>query len=61
MAAARPLVPQPAAFGATAKAQTKAEAKQEEASDHGNPLHDATIADLMCWGEPRFLGNNIII
>ncbi|MGA8888558.1 MAG: hypothetical protein WB489_18100, partial [Pseudolabrys sp.] len=47
MAAARPLVPQPAAFGAAAKAKTKAKTKQDEASDHGNPLHGATIADLM--------------
>ena len=47
MAAARPFVPQPAAFGAAAKAETKAETKQDEASDRGNPLHGATIADLM--------------
>jgi hypothetical protein len=43
MAAARSLVPQPAAFGAAAKAETK----EDKASDHGNPLHDATIADLV--------------
>lgn len=42
MAAARSLVPQPAAFGAAGEAETK----QDEASDHGNPLHGATIADL---------------
>ena len=47
MAAARSLVPQPAAFGAAAKAKTKAETKEDKASDHGNPLHDATIADLV--------------
>jgi hypothetical protein len=43
MAAARPLVPQPATSGAAAKAETK----QDETSDDSNPLHGATIADLI--------------
>jgi hypothetical protein len=52
MAAARSLVPQPATLGAAGEAETK----QDEASDHGNPLHDTTIADLVRWGEQGLVG-----